>query len=107
MPRKRWIQDPNTGELVPENEYIPRHKALDTSALIMPDIDAFVSTVDGTIIHSRSNLREHNKKHGVTNISDFKETWAKAAKDRAAYREGNFNSGNQREMIARALEKRS
>lgn len=35
------------------------------------DIEAFVSPIDGKIVSGRAALREHNKKHGVTNIADY------------------------------------
>lgn len=49
----------------------------------MPDLEPFVSPVDGKVVSGRAALREHDRRHGVTNIADYKETWEKAAKERA------------------------
>jgi hypothetical protein len=35
------------------------------------DIEAFVSPIDGTVVTGRASLRQHNEKHGVTNIGDY------------------------------------
>jgi len=74
---------------------------------IMGDIESFVSPIDRTIIHGRSTLREHNKRHDVTNASDFTETWAKAEKKREKIRSGEFESKSMRESIIREYERRS
>ncbi len=49
----------------------------------MPDLEPGVSPIYGRIISGRKALRDHDKEHGVTNMADFKETWEKAAKERA------------------------
>jgi hypothetical protein len=67
--RKRFVQDPQTGRLVPREEYRrpqPVHG-------ILPDIEAFVSPVDGRVISSRPRLREHNAEHGVAQHGDYGE----------------------------------
>lgn len=38
---------------------------------IQEDIQPFVSPVTGEVISSRSTLREHNKRHGVTDSRDY------------------------------------
>jgi hypothetical protein len=38
---------------------------------IQKSIEPFKSPIDGSIISCRSHLREHNKKHGVTDIRDY------------------------------------
>jgi len=64
----RWIQDPITHKLVPRDQYVrPSTKTHD----IQPDIAPFISPIDKSVISSRSQLREHNKKHNVTNASDY------------------------------------
>lgn len=75
-----WIQDPKTGELIPKEEFV-RH----AGHTVMGDIEPFVSPIDGTIISSRSKLREHNKRHGVTNIRDYGDSWfQRKAQERTA-----------------------
>lgn len=77
MARKRWIQDRHTGKLIPEDEYQPPSD--EKGHMILPDIEPFVSPVDGSVVSSRSKLRAHNRKHGVTNIADYGPDWAEKA----------------------------
>jgi hypothetical protein len=49
----------------------------------MPDIPDFVSPVDGSIVHGRKSLREHNKRNNVTNAADYTNEWKKKAAERA------------------------
>lgn len=36
-----------------------------------------MSPVDGTLIDDRGKLREHNKRHGVTDVRDYGDDWFK------------------------------
>lgn len=40
--------------------------------MIMPGIQAFVSPIDGTVIHSRAGVRDHEKRHDVIQVGDDK-----------------------------------
>ena len=51
---------------------------------ILGDIEPFQSPIDGSTITSRSRMREHMARHNVTHVSDYKEYWKNAAKERAA-----------------------
>jgi hypothetical protein len=51
--------------------------------MIMPDIPDFISPIDKQIVHGRAGLREHNNKHQVTNVADYKNEWNDKAKERA------------------------
>ena len=44
------------------------------SAAIHGDIDPFVSIVDGSVVSSRSELREHNKRNRVVQTADLRGT---------------------------------
>ncbi len=64
--------DKDTGEFIPLVEWEDKFgKEVRRSAMIMRDIESFVSPIDGTVITSRPKLEAHNKKHGVTNIADY------------------------------------
>ena len=63
-----WIQDSKTGKLIPRSRYQVVDQPLHT---IMKPMTAFQSPIDKTMITCRSQLRAHNKKHGVTNIGDY------------------------------------
>ena len=56
------------GRLVPRGT-IPRtiHKK------VMKNFEEFKSPIDGSIVTSPAKLAAHNKKHGVTNASDYSE----------------------------------
>ena len=53
----------------------------------MPDIEPFVSPVDGTHISSRSRLREHNERNNVVNFHEFDGVWEEKAAERRAIAE--------------------
>jgi hypothetical protein len=64
---------------------------------------------DGADISSPTKRREYMRAMGVTDASDFKETWAKAQYEREAFRKGEHHSPERREAIGRIayeLEKR-
>lgn len=68
--------------------------------------------LDGTDIGSRRKTEEYMKRHGLTRPDDYKQTWAKAAEERAKfYTEGGGHKEHEarREAVGRAvyeLEKR-
>lgn len=69
-------QDPDTGDFLTLAEWEEKHgkeQRRSTVRGLGSDIDAFVSPIDGQIVSGRAALREHNKKHGVTNIADYSE----------------------------------
>ena len=59
----RYIQDPVTLKLVPAHEY---RRPEPSAPQVLPDIAPFRSPVTGEEITSRPQLREHNRRHGVT-----------------------------------------
>ena len=64
-----YIQDPETGKLLPRSEYVrPKENK---SAMVMNPLQDFKSPIDGQIISSRPQLEAHNRKHGVTNSADY------------------------------------
>lgn len=70
--------------------------------MVMPDLPDFI-TQDGKQINGRVQYNQYCKEHGITNPSDFKEQWSKAA----AEREKIFSPGaggdseRRREALAR------
>jgi len=100
--RRRYRWNPETLRQEPIDES-PRAGGI----TIMPDIEPFVSPVDGKVITGRRALREHNKKHDVTNIADFKNEWAEKAKERARFYNGDtsYDSQRRKEHLIRAIEK--
>ena len=69
MTKRSWVQV--NGKLIPKEEFHGTNSRAKTGILFIPDIEPFVSPVDGKIINSRPQLRAHNKFHDVTNYADF------------------------------------
>lgn len=65
--RRRYIQHPETFELIPAEEYIPpevhRH-------FVIGDIQPYKSMVTGEMIDGRRKHREHLKSHGVVEVGN-------------------------------------
>ncbi len=98
--RKRYRWDREANKLVPIIDRAER------GPLICPDIDDFVSPIDGTIIHGRRSLREHMKKHNVTHAQDFTGEWERKRKEREEYFQGKTARNERIEALRYALEKR-
>lgn len=104
MTRRRWIQDRNTGELIevtPDYKQEPRDSARTNGVLWNDREYDGVRATDGTDISSRTKHREYMKRHGLTTVDDFKDTWAKTQEQRERY----FQSGGtvKRSDIERAF----
>ena len=84
--RRSWVQDPVTGKLIPKEGY---YGPGGESPSIHGDIEPFVSHVDGTVIRSRKELREHNARNNVV-IAEFDTA---AIKQRTAEREALYGGG--------------
>ena len=65
-----WVQDPDTGEFVPKAEYY-RNKSQSGTPMILGNMEAFKSPIDGRMISDRGQLRKHNQEHGVTDPRDY------------------------------------
>ena len=57
-----------SGKMVPRGT-APR--TANTSAMIRKPMEEFVSPIDQSVISSHSQLDAHNRRHGVTNSSDY------------------------------------
>ena len=85
--RGRFIQHPETGKLIPADEYVRPDTT--KSAYVMGDINPFVSPISKELIDDRGKLRRHNKRHGVTNVADYSpDHFKKAEINRKNEREG-------------------
>ena len=54
---KRYIQHPQTGKLIPRDEY--QLESRKTSWQVLPDIQPYISQIDGHIVPSRNAHRAH------------------------------------------------
>lgn len=105
--RRSYVYDEETKSMIPKEEWLAKQDSVGKSCMIMPDIPDFQSPVDGSIVHGRRSLREHNKRHNVTNVADYKNTWEAQAKERGrAYTPGSgYDRERRREAIARSIDK--
>jgi len=97
----RYVQDPDTGELIPADQYVPK-RAMNPHHLIIGDrhYDGLQAT-DGADISSRAKHKAYMKQHGLTTMDDYAGTWAKAQAKRDEYR---IKGGTIRhEDVARAI----
>jgi hypothetical protein len=58
---------------------------------------------DGTDISTRTKHREYMRQHNLTTIDDYKESWAKAQKQRDEYRQGKGHGAITRNDIAQVI----
>lgn len=107
--RKRFMWDTNAGKLVelaegprdpgPRIHFIT-DRAYENLTPVITKLDREgVQTVD---ISSRSKHRQYMKDNGLALADDFKETWAKAEKERAALATGQHDKEAVHETVARA-----
>ena len=102
--RRSYVQDPETGKLVPREEWVDRRER---THFVHGDIDSFTSPIDGRVISDRGHLRAHNKEHGVTDSRDYSpEFIAKRAKERGDRARGNTaqDRAERIELIRRAID---
>jgi hypothetical protein len=93
-----------TLKLIPKDEYFAREN--EARLQIMGDIEPFLSPVSGELITSRGQLREHNRRHGVTNAADYGPQWfERKAKEREALLTGKSNKQDRIETILKAFAK--
>jgi len=73
----------------------------------MPDIEAFRSPIDGTVITGRKALREHNKRHNVTNVADYSEEWKQKTRERERFYSGDpsYDRKRRTEHLKEAYDK--
>jgi hypothetical protein len=58
--------------VLPEYGGTDEYFAKGSGPMIMPGIQSFRSPIDGTVIHSRAGVREHERKHNVIQVGDDK-----------------------------------
>lgn len=74
---KRYIQDPKTGKLVPRDEY--QQELRRTSWQVMPDIQPYISQIDGHVVQSRRDHRAHLKINGCIEVGNEVQKWTPPA----------------------------
>ena len=85
----RWRQDKTTGKMIPIDEEARKR---DGGHSIHGIFEPFKSMVDGTLISTNRQLREHNKRNNVVNAGEFSQGhFEEKAKERANFYEGKHS----------------
>ncbi len=74
---------------------------IERAGLIMGDIEPFISPVDGSVISSRSVLREHMRQHGLAHTEDYSKPggfWERKRQARADYLAGKSNPDSKKRV---------
>lgn len=104
--RTSYVQDPDTGELIPKDQYVPKRvRELNPHHLIIGDryYDGLRAT-DGTDISTRTKHREYMKANNLTTIDDFEPQWKREAEKRDRYYRGERGTGAiTRDDVGRAI----
>jgi hypothetical protein len=103
MARRRFVQCRHTGKLIEvSKDYVqPREQH---GVHILPDIEAFKSPVDGTVVSSRSKLREHNRRNNVVQTKELEGEGREARREREKlFTGGKYDREGRIEAIKRAL----
>lgn len=106
--RGRWIWDESQQKLVRAEDYVPPVLAINAPVCSGRLYENVGTAHDGTPINSRKDYREYQKRTGVTQIGDFKDTWAKAQKEREQHRQGGTEKDRRerREALIAATHRR-
>lgn len=103
MSIKRWIYT-HGGQPLPEPIEVSEDWSDAPRQPLRVDISYMdgLATTDGVDISSKRKRREYMRSAGVTDMSDFSESWSKAAKERESYAKGEQVRKSMREAIGRA-----
>ncbi len=86
----KWRQDAKTGEMVPIDQAAANR---DGGFAIHGVFEPFKSVVDGSIISTANQLRQHNFRNGVVNAAEFSDAYYEGkAKERADFYAGKTNT---------------
>ena len=98
MARYSWVQHPETGKLIPKDEYV-RPNAPKSNLYVQADIEPFVSPLDGSVITGRRGRDEHCRRHGVVPAQEFdKGHFDRKAAERADVYQGTEKTAHGRQI---------
>lgn len=69
MARQRYIQHPETLELIPAEEYV---RPSSDAPMILGDLQPYKSMITGEMINGRRQHREHLRQHGCIEVGNEK-----------------------------------
>lgn len=104
----RWRQCSVCDQLIPIDEW-ELHPHVNSgdhhqAAFVQGDIETFKSPIDGSIISDRAHLREHNRKHGVTDMRDYSPEYIKKRADARQQYLGGTTEKARRDRVNTIME---
>lgn len=76
------------------------------SAYVMKSFESFKSNVDGSIISDRKQLKDHNRRNGVTNSSDYSQNYMDNKRNSMAAAEERTNKTQRIEALKQTMRAR-
>ncbi len=76
--------------------------------MLAPDFKEFISPIDRSVVACPKGLREHNRKHGVTNVRDYGDNYfERRGKEKYAEQQGTTKEAraDRRELINQAMKR--
>jgi len=110
MARETYRFDKDAGKCIPKSEWIEKYGKDDvvrpTVNNIIKDIEPYQSTIDGSMITSRSHHRNHLKDHGyeeigTENVDDAKKHFERPDTSRRETKEAVIDAYNKLEQTSR------
>ena len=104
--RERWVYrtNPDTGEC--EKYRVDPDAPPETRLQFSVDRHyEGLRATDGTDIGSRRKHREYMRLNGLATVDDFKETWAKAERERASHFDGSGGPQSERKALREQIGK--
>ena len=96
-----YVQDPETGKMVPRSEYV--RKETNMAPSVMGDLQDFVSPIDKSLITDRGQLRRHMAEHGVTNSADYSPQYSENKKKSIEAQQAREAKADRIDTIKRAI----
>lgn len=105
MARRRWVYvDGEAIEVTPDTVLPDRASTQSYDGLLWNDRHyQGMQATDGTPIDSRTKHREYMKRHNLTTMDDFSETFKREQKRRDEYRTSGKGGAVTRDDIGRAI----
>ena len=100
MSRRRFVWNKEAGRLV---EVTPDWTPTPRTEVMSGSFYEGARTLEGEDIGSRRKHAEHMRRNGLAPASDFRDYWAKAAKERETALSPNWDKKGRREDVGRAM----
>lgn len=100
--RTRWVQHPDTLELIPADQVTFEHERKANADSTLWNDRSYQDANDPRFA-SRTAHREYMRRNDLTTMDDFKGTWDRAAKERADFFTTGGDHRARREDVERTI----